>query len=70
MELPTLHLPNNAKTFFLSTDFYVDGLGIVLSQKDDQNNEYPIEFASRSLNVHEKKYGSYEGELLGVIWAL
>ena len=69
MELPSLHLPNSSKTFFLSTDFCIDGIGAVLSQKDDKNNEIPIEFASRSLNTHEKKYGSYEGELLAVIWA-
>ena len=44
------------------------GLCAVLSQLDTNNCEIPIEYAFHTLNAHEHNYGSYEGEMLSVIW--
>ena len=55
--------------FILETDASYVGLGAVLSQQQD-GKAHPIAYASRSLNVHEKKYGVTELETLGLVWAV
>ena len=55
--------------FILETDASGVGLGAVLSQKQD-GHIHPIAYASRTLDVHEKKYGITELETLGLVWAV
>lgn len=55
--------------FILETDASIQGLGAVLSQTEVDGKVYPIAFASRSLNVHERNYGITELETLGLVWA-
>ena len=45
-------------------------LGAVLSQQDDDKNEYVIAYASRSNNKAESNCSSYEGEAMAVVWAV
>jgi len=45
-------------------------LGTVLVQLDDNNREYMVAYASRSLNKNEKNYSISELECLVVIWAM
>ena len=47
-----------------------DGLGSTLEQQNDEGLWVPISFASRYLNVQEKKYSTNELELLAVVWAV
>jgi hypothetical protein len=54
----------------LHTDWSQQGIGAVLGQVDDGSNEYMGACISRSLNKHERNYGSYAGELLGCVWAI
>ena len=56
--------------FILETDASYVGLGAVLSQQQEDGKAHPIAYASRSLNVHEKKYGVTELETLGLVWAV
>jgi hypothetical protein len=42
----------------------------VLSQVHLDGNEYPIAFASRSCNSHERNYASYKGEMAAAVWAV
>ena len=58
-----------SRPFVLHTDFSNQGIGAVLGQVDAQGNEYMCACISRSLNVHEKNYSSYKGEMLAVVWA-
>jgi len=59
------------KQTFLYTDWSQQGIGAVLSQRDaDADKEYIVACVSRSLNSAEKSYSSFEGELLGVVWAV
>ncbi|GFR41142.1 hypothetical protein Agub_g1791 [Astrephomene gubernaculifera] len=58
------------RPLILHTDFSGVGISGVLGQLDDQSREYMCACISRSLNVHERKYTSYKGELLAVVWAV
>ena len=46
------------------------GLGAVLTQRDDEDKEFVVAYASRSNNVAKAKYSSYEGKCLAVVWAM
>lgn len=52
------------------TDASTDGLGAILTQKDDEDREHPIIYSSRALQGSEKNYGVSKLELLAVVWAL
>ena len=58
------------RQLILHTDWSQHGLGAVLAQLDDAGNEYMVACASRSLNVHEKNYTPWKGELLAVVWGI
>ena len=55
--------------FFLSTDASQVGIGAVLSQRDKNNKEHPIYYASRSLTDTERRYSTIERELLAIIYS-
>ena len=54
----------------LYCDWSGGGIGAVLGQVGADGVEYMVACASRSLNVHEKHYSSYKGEMLGMVWAV
>lgn len=60
-----LRYPDFNKPFEISTDTSKEALGAVLSQEDR-----PIAFASKTLNITETKYSTIEKELLGVVWGI
>jgi hypothetical protein len=65
-----LRRPDPHRQFILHTDWSQHGLGAVLAQLDDNDQEYMVACASRSLNVHERNYTPWKGELLAVVWAV
>ena len=67
---PILVFPDYAKKFRVSTDASCVGLGAILSQLDDNDNDKVVAYASRSLLPAEKNYHTTERELLAVVWAL
>ena len=42
----------------------------MLSQRDDDRNEYVIAYVSRSNNKAESNYSNHEGEAMAVVWAI
>ena len=66
---PLLAYPRfgHGEGFILETDASLEGLGAVLSQKQDDSLVHPVAFASRSLQPHERNYGSTELETLGLV---
>jgi hypothetical protein len=56
--------------FKLHTDWSMLGLGVVLTQCDDERKEFVVAYANRSNNATESCYSSYEGECLATVWAV
>ena len=65
-----LSYPQFGRPFLIETDASGNGLGAVLSQKQDDGSTRPIAYASRTLQPHERNYGISELEALGVVWAV
>ncbi|GBM87671.1 Retrovirus-related Pol polyprotein from transposon 17.6 [Araneus ventricosus] len=45
-------------------------MGAVLSQIDDEKNEYPVLYLSKKFSEAGKKYCTCEKECAGIVWAL
>ena len=58
------------KPFLLETDASIEGLGAVLSQKQDDGRYHPIAYARRGLKGGELKYHSPKLEFLALKWAV
>jgi transposase InsO family protein len=69
-ESAILHHPDFCHPFILDTDASEIGMGIVLSQKDDQENERIIAMDSRKFTSAELKWHIREKEALAIIFGL
>ena len=58
------------KPFLLETDALIEGLGAVLSQKQDDGRYHPIAYASRGLKGGKLKYHSSKLKFLALKWAV
>ena len=73
MSAPVLGYPDFSRPFDLETDASMQGLGAVLSQRDENGKSRVIAYASRSLQPNEKtmrNYSSAKLELLALKWAV
>ena len=71
--VPVLGYPDFNHPFKLEMDALLQGLGAVLSQRDETGTSYVIAFASRSLQPSEQlmhNYSSAKLELLALKWAV
>ena len=66
---PVLQLPDFEREFTVTTDASEVSVGAIL-QQDFGSGLQPICYESRKLNPAETRYGAYERELLGIIWAV
>ena len=67
---PVLAFADFKKPFLLETDASIEGLGAVLSQKQDDGRYHPIAYASCGLKGGELKYHSSKLEFLALKWAM
>lgn len=70
IEKVKLQFATLGKPFYLQCDASDKALGAVLYQLDDNNEEKPLAFASRTLKGGELNYFTTEKELLAIIWSL
>ena len=70
LTLPLLVFPDFAKPFLLEMDASKEGLGAILSQKQDDGRFHPVAFGSRSLMPAEKNYHSSKLEFLALKWGI
>ena len=62
--------PDFDKPFLLETDASKEGLGAVLSQKQDDEHYHPVTFGSHFLTSMEKNYHSSKLEFLTLKWSI
>ena len=67
---PMLVFPDFDKPFLSETDASKEGLGAVLSQKQDDGCYHPVTFGSCSLTPAEKNYHSSKLEFLALKWSM
>ena len=70
MQSPVLAFADYTKDFLLETDASKEGLGAVLSQKQEDGWFHPVAYGSRVLTTHEKNYHSTKLEFLALKWAI
>ena len=67
---PLLVFPDFAKPFLLEMDASKEGLGAILSQKQDDGRFHPVTFGSHYLTPAEKNYHSSKLEFLALKWGI
>ena len=70
MNSPVLAFADYTKDFLLETDALKEGLGAVLSQKQEDGWFHPVAYGSQALTLHEKNYHSTKLEFLALKWAM
>ena len=70
MQSPVLAFTDYTKDFLLETDTSKEGLGAVLSQKQEDGWFHPVAYGSWVLTTHEKNYNSKKLEFLALKWAI
>ena len=66
----TLAHPNYKKPFTIDTDASDYGIGLILSQKNEQNIEQPVAYYSRALSKPERRYAVTRKEMLALVDSL
>ena len=69
-QTPILAHANYKKCFKLHTDASEQGLGAVLYQKQDDNMERVIAYASRTLSKPKRTYDTHKLEFLALKWSI
>ena len=70
LSAPVLVFPDFDKPFLLETDASKEGLGVVLSQKQDDGCYCPAVFGSRTLTPSEQNYHSSKLEFIALKWSV
>ena len=68
--VPVLAFTDFYKPFLLETDASGDGLGAVLSQKQEDGHYHPVAYASHGLKGGELRYHSSKLEFLALKWTI
>ena len=66
MNSPVLAFTDYTKDFLLETDASKEGLGAVLSQKQEDGQFHLVAYGSWVLTTHEKNYHSHETGVSGI----
>lgn len=69
MRQPVLRAPDYERPFVVQCDASNRGMGVVLSQTDDEGAEHPILYVSRKLSIREEAFSASEKECACLVWA-
>ncbi|GBN54808.1 Retrovirus-related Pol polyprotein from transposon 17.6 [Araneus ventricosus] len=69
-EMTVLYAPDYKREFIIQTDASDVGMGIVMSQRDEKNEENPVLYLSKKFTDAERKYGTAEKERAAIIYAI
>ena len=69
-QTPILAYANYKKPFKLCTDASENSLGAVLYQKQDDDTEHVIAYASRTLSKSKQNYDTHKLEFLALKWSI
>ena len=67
---PILRSPNFERSFILQTDASNKGIGAVLSQRGEDDEEHPVLYVSHKLLPREQRYATVEKECLAIVWSI
>lgn len=67
---PLLRSPDYSKPFIVQCDASDRGMGAVLSQRDEGDEEHPVLYVSRKLTLREQVYSASEKECACLVWAV
>ena len=67
---PALALPDINRKFIITTDASDIGVGGILAQKDDEDQERIVAYCSRTLTANEQNGSSCEKEILAILYAV
>ncbi len=67
---PVLAFPDLNGDYILYTDASDVGMGAVLTQKDENDEEKVVSFASKAFSGAEKNWTTTEKEAFAIVWAL
>ncbi|GBO43029.1 Retrovirus-related Pol polyprotein from transposon 297, partial [Araneus ventricosus] len=70
VRMPTLHIPDIGRPFWLYTDASATAIGACLAQHNDVGKELPIAFFSKKLTPTQMKWSTIEREAFCVLEAL
>ena len=70
MQSPVLAFADYTRDFLLETDASKEGLGAILSQKQEDGQFHLVAYSSQALTTHEKNYHSMKLEFLALKWAV
>ena len=70
VNVPVLAFPDFKKPFLLEMDPSGKGLGVILSQKQDNGRYHPVAYASQTMNETEQWHHSNKQEFLALKWAV
>ena len=70
MEAPVLAYTDFNEPFIFETDASAQGLGVVLSQKQEDSQYHPVAYGRQSLSTEERNYHSTKLELMVLYWAV
>ena len=70
MSAPVLAFTDYTNKFLLETNASKEGLGTVLSQKQEDGQYHLVTYGSRALMAHEKNYHSTKLVFLALKWVV
>ncbi|GBN28640.1 Retrovirus-related Pol polyprotein from transposon 17.6 [Araneus ventricosus] len=68
--MPVLYAPDYKRQFIIQTNASDFGMGIVMSQHEEKNEEHPVLYLSRKFSDAQRRHSTTEKECAAIIYAI